>query len=325
MYVLSYIKQGFGNKIFLLQNIIYFYLELRKVNPLFQKIYVAIIKSPHEKNSSLSSTEEFLNIFPNFFNNKYLDIEFISFREYDTLNKDNFNVEQGTLQNKDFKQFKYITQPITFKADYIFSLIPINSYYKLFKNLFAINKDLVASLLYKYDYNNDVLMHVRYGDKLTINKKTGTKDKYLLLKPQYYFDALYDLTERNKNIKKVYIFTDSPKNVKDMFMSQFKEIEGVKFIISDEPYWNVFYLCSKFKNIILSMSTLTYAGLSFNEHYKNVITFAYEYYQEDFTSGNWPNPPPKIFSYKKRKYFPYTLNKKDYIVYKDFNYLLINF
>ncbi len=48
-YVLTYIKEGLGNKVYILANMIYFFLELRKLNPDFVKIYVGISISRHEK------------------------------------------------------------------------------------------------------------------------------------------------------------------------------------------------------------------------------------------------------------------------------------
>jgi hypothetical protein len=322
MYVISYIKQGFGNKIFLLQNVIYFYLELKKVNPEFNKLYISILKSKHEKESTLSANEEFLNIFPNLTTSN-INIEFIKFKEFDTLKLDSIEIDQNELTKGSFKSLDKIKENIYFKTEYNFSLVPVNSYYKLFKKLFKVNEQLSSDLLYDYDYKNDIMVHIRYGDKLNFSKKV--KNKHIVLRPKYYFDAIYDLIDRLKDVenKRVFVFTDDIKEIKTMFMEEFSRIKNTEFIISDEPYWNVYHLCTQFENLIVSNSTLTYAGIAFNETYKNVIAFAYEAYWTVKGNKNrfWPNKPPKTIAYKKELYFINELNKKDFLMYKDFDYL----
>ena len=320
MYVVSYIKQGFGNKIFLLQNIIYFYLELKKINHKFDKLYVSILKSKHEKDSQLSAVKEFLNIFP--YLDKDINIKFIGFKDLDILKRECVVIKQNELTQSSFKTLTQVEDNIYFDTEYNFSLVPVNSYYTLFKKLFEINMNLTDNLLYNYNFKNDIMMHIRYGDKF--NLKDKNKNVHIVLKPKYYFDALYDLLLKLKEVKKqrVFIFTDDIKEIKNMFMEEFSKIKNVEFIISDEPYWNVYYLCTKFENMILSSSTLTYAGVVFNEDYKNVITFKYGGIKpKDKYNTFWTNKKFRTVLYKKNLYFIEELNKKDFIIYDDFNYL----
>ena len=320
MYVVSYIKQGFGNKIFLLQNIIYFYLELKKINPKFDKLYISILKSKHEKDSQLSAISEFLNIFPSLTENE--EIQFVGFKDFDILKQECIVVKQNELTQSSFKTLGNVENSIYFDTEYNFSLIPVNSYYMLFKKLFQVNTNLSDSLLYDYDFKNDIMMHIRYGDKF--NLKDKNKNVHIVLRPKYYFDALYDLLSKLKDVKKqrVFIFTDDVKEIKNMFMEEFVKIKNVEFIISDEPYWNVYYLCTKFENMILSSSTLTYAGVVFNEDYKNVIVFKYGGIKtKDKYNTFWPNKKFRTVLYKKKLYFIEELNKKDFIIYDDFDYL----
>lgn len=73
MYVVSFIAQGFGNKVFLLIRYIYEFKMLKKQHKDLDKLYVATSVSYHEKDID---KEKVQNIFPDLKNLDWL--EFIS-------------------------------------------------------------------------------------------------------------------------------------------------------------------------------------------------------------------------------------------------------
>ena len=82
MYLISYLKQGFGNKVFIFANIVYFYLELKKKYPQLKKLYISEAHSKHQINPK---TEKFKFFFPNIQDIKW--IEFVNLYELDELKK----------------------------------------------------------------------------------------------------------------------------------------------------------------------------------------------------------------------------------------------
>ena len=310
MYVLTYLKQGLGNKIFLFANSVYFYLELIKKNKAFTKLYIAEAKSKHQKDSH---EEKFDKFFPEIA--KYDWIEFISFRQFDEMKKLCITIEQSKI-----KKIPYNAKTnIMLDLNYNFSNVPFLTYNKLLKNMLTFKPNLE----YEYDFDNDVFLHMRYGDKLEINIRKK-KTTYVVLKPEYYFEGL--LLLRKKTVRNVYIFTDSKELIEKVYMPEFNKMKLFHFVISNEPYWNVFYLAQKFKNIIASESTLTYSGLLLNDNYDKVIVFPYGIENSELAKKEvlyWPNKTPvKTIMYKGIVLLQQQVFKKDFILLDDKSYLL---
>jgi len=314
MYIVSYLKQGLGNKIYIFANIVYFYLELKSRHPEFSKLYIAEAVSKHQKDVR---SEKFKRLFPNISDYKW--IEFISNQRMDELKKGAMKVSQDNL---DFPKLNksMITKNIYFEPNYNLSKVPFDKYFNLFRDMFS-TENLEFSI--PYNFKKDILMHMRYGDKLEYVMK-GTHD-FVVLRPKYYFDALEILGPLENEVRKVYIMTDSPALIEEVFMPEFKKLKDFEFIISDEPYWNVFHLATKFHNLIISDSTLVNSGINLNKVYKNVV--AYAYIMEDKAKkevSNWPNPEPIKFQYKDKTLVVNPLLELDFITLTEKNYMIMN-
>lgn len=312
MYVLSYLKQGLGNKIFHFATSLYFYLELRKKNKSFDKLYIAEARSKHQADAS---KEKFNLLFPNIA--KYEWIEFITFRQFDEMKKTCVIIEQNKM--KKIPTGNSLNQNIMFDPNYNFSNVPFLAYNKLLKNMLTFE----PSLEYDYDFDNDIFLHMRYGDKLRINIERK-KTNFVVLKPEYYFEGLLML--RKKAVRNVYIFTDSKEIIERVYMPEFKKMKEFNFIISNEPYWNVFYLAMKFRSVITSESSLIYPGLLLNDNYDKVIAFPYSIMAPEFMKtelSDWPNKiPDKILMYKGILLRTMRVFKKDFILLDNKNYIL---
>jgi hypothetical protein len=319
MYVVSYLKQGLGNKIFLFATAVYFYLELRKKNKAFTKLYIAESKSKHQGDNP---EERFDNLFPEI--TKFEWVEFISFKKFDELKKNCLYIDQNKMKGIPYASLRNIF----FDTNYNFSRVPFDEYNNLLTKMFQgipfpINRkdnDLFQS---QYNFDEDIFLHMRYGDKLEL--VASGKTQVGVLTPGYYFDALNKFP-KSSGPRNVYIFTDSIDLIKKVYMPDFRRMKDFNFIISDEPYWNVFHLAKFFKNIILSESTLVYAGILLNKNYTKIIAFPYIVIPRDFRKkelSDWPNKiPVKEIVYKNTILRENRLLNKDFILLDDKSYLL---
>jgi len=285
-YILTYIKQGFGNRVLMLCNVIYLFLRInniKKRNPensqsftpksKAHRLYVAIALSHHDKYTDPKMTDIFPNLNNDFISE--LGIEFIRFKQYDEMKLKSeapfLNLHQDDVIDSD-SYFKSLRgKNILFECSYMFNIVPFmkfpDLYGKLFKSVY-IGDSKEQSSRPKIS-KSDILMHVRFGDKYQ-NKK------YITMNYKYYLEALKII--KNKSMKmrpkalkiiNVYIATDSVDLVKSLILKNFQELsskdsdflEDFNFIFLDEPYWNVFYLTNKFSNVIVSESTLTMSSL----------------------------------------------------------------
>jgi hypothetical protein len=318
MFVITYLKQGLGNKIFLFAASVYFFLELRKRNKYFTKLYIAEAKSKHQ---GVSPEENFDNLFPNISNYDWL--EFISFKKFDELKKNSLYIDQNKMKAIPYN----VSKNIFFDTNYNMSRVPFETYFNLFDNMFTSNEFLKTIRNTSYNFNEDIFLHMRYGDKLEMIK--SGKSPAGVLRPEYYFEALSRFSNDVLNSpgqRNVYIFTDSVELIKEVYMPSFRKMKEFNFIISDEPYWNVFHLAKLFKNMIISESTLVYAGLLMNKNYTNVIAFPYIVIPRDFRKKelyDWPNKEPiKEIIYKNMILRENRLLNKDFILLKNKHYLL---
>jgi hypothetical protein len=313
MYIVSYLKQGLGNKIYIFANIVYFYLELKIRHPELNKLYIAEATSKHQKDIK---AEKFKRLFPNISDYKW--IEFISNEKMDTLKKGAMIVSQDRL---DFPKLNNVTlnKNIYFEPNYNISKVPFDNYFDLFSHMFNLETNFDV-----YDFKKDILMHMRYGDKLEYILK-GTHD-FVVLRPQYYFDALEILGPlKSGNPRKVYIMTDSPDFIKEIFIPEFNKLTNFEFIISDEPYWNVFHLATKFENLIISDSTLVTSAVNLNKNYKNVIAYPYIFQPKNPKKvSEWPNQKPYSFQYKGKTLIINPVIEADFITLTDKNYMIMN-
>lgn len=314
MYIVSYLKQGLGNKIYIFSTIVYFFLELKARHPEFSKLYIAEAISKHQKDAK---TEKFKLLFPGISDYKW--IEFISNEKMDMLKKGAMYVKQDNLNFPKLNSSN-INKNIYFEPNYNLSKVPFDNYFNLFRNMFSIDEIYAAKRA--YNFKKDIFLHIRYGDKLEYVLQ-GTHD-FVVLRPNYYFDALEILGPLENEIRKVHIMTDSPALVEEVFMPGFRKLKDFDFTITDEPYWNVFYLASKFENLIISDSTLVNSGLNLNKNYKNVVSYAYilEPKNSKQEVSRWPNPDPVKFRYKDKTLVINPLLEPDFITLTDKSYMI---
>ncbi len=311
-YVMTYIKAGLGNKVYMTLNMVYFFLELRKLNPSYTKIYFGIAISHHEKGKG--EIDDFRNIFPNVLTYDWL--EYIEDDEFDRLKKDCIFVKQN---NMDLKKVSKINTPLWIRANYNMSGIPTKKYFPLFREMFSVNPKLL-DFEYPYDYEKDIFVHIRYGDKVKIVREGGMN--ILLMTPQFYQDALKLI--KSKTNGKVYIFTDSPEIVREKIFPK-KIFPDENIIITSEPSYVVFHLTKMFKHVIITDSSLTQTAALFNENPKELISFSYAHY-EPFNKFNpnfyWPEPFPFLFYYKNYQLGINAFNRKIYKQFTNLEYIL---
>jgi|694.fasta_scaffold76601_3 hypothetical protein len=223
MIIITNIKWGFGNKILMFLYAVY---TLKKNK--YDKLYIVQQDSHHD---SGILEESFLYIFPNLKNIKWL--EFISWKEYDNIKK----------QAKD-KIILDMDTNYWFTNKYILALKKFIKKYMILNKIYTIDN---------YDINNGIALHIRYGDKLIMNKQRidkGLKPEYIILKPEYYFDNIKKLNPNNDT--PIYIFTDSPDIVSKTILPRLTNAK-----ICPEHYSKVFFLLTKIKKQIISESTLS--------------------------------------------------------------------
>jgi hypothetical protein len=156
------------------------------------------------------------------------------------------------------------------------------------------------SLLTKYDFENGIFVHIRYGDKIFINYKSLVTKKgifFTILNADYYSNSINKLRKHNPTAP-VYIFTDSKNIAKYMLQDK---VENITFV--EEGAYQTFYCFTKCHYFIASRSTMSLAAIYLNYN-KNVHIIA-----PDF---------PEFYVYSTRKYGnihfkypPYVLLEKD--------------
>jgi len=102
---------------------------------------------------------------------------------------------------------------------------------------------------------------------LLLEEKKNAK-VFAVYTPEFYRDLL----KKFNNKIKVYIFTDSPKIFKKFYAKYIKH----KFELVDVEFYKAFYLMSKFRNIIISESTLSLYASYLNDFTKKRI-FGHKY------------------------------------------------
>jgi hypothetical protein len=148
MYI-TYLKQGFGNKMMMLLSSIKQFLKEKG-----DILYVFPVESKHDSNSEKEYIE---NIFPKLKELKWL--KFVhSWKDFDTLKKQ---------------------EHIEIKNDYDFTSEIFQGMKTFIKKYLVVNPEY-KHLLKKYDTKNGMLLHYRLGDKLNLS------NKYLVMKPEYF-------------------------------------------------------------------------------------------------------------------------------------------
>ena len=258
-YILGFVSDGFGNKMYMITQYIYLYFKINMYQKL-DKIYLVYKFSDHEKQKE----EEKLDyIFP-----KIKDLKFIKFISWDNYKKLKKGLDNVFAYKELIRQEKFSELKLPFKYfDYNFKKKYFLAYESYFRNLFSF-RDSFKKLDTKFDFNIP-LLHIRLGDKIwftgnCILNKEGKKI-YAVLTPEFYRDI-------SKKYDKVYVSTDSP----ELFDLYYRKVLNKKIILINQPFYNIFYLMTKFKILVLSESTLSIFASYLN---KNLVRcYGHKYY-----------------------------------------------
>lgn len=172
------VKNGLGNKIFILANILHRYPKDR---------FFAVDSKSHHQEGLLE--EKVWHLFPLL--KEHPRIKFIRWKEYDEL--------------------KPVATELDVGVDEIF--VKLEGKTPTIKKYFKPSSEY-DYLQDKYDFKKGIFVHYRLGDKVQINYeqvKKGKPIRFVVLKPEYYTDYILKL---RKNDEPVYIFSDSPKEAK---------------------------------------------------------------------------------------------------------------
>jgi hypothetical protein len=286
--IISYIKQGFGNKIFMLGQILYIWKQIYKSNPSYNKILIFYKISRHEQKENEKHKLNYIFrkiIHPITKEDNFIEI--ISWEQYDKLliKKEHDIVSE----NKDYN-FQNISGIINITTNYDFHNLTMTNVAPLMKKIFIFNP-IYENNLKDFDTNNGIAVHIRYGDKILINIK-NKKMIYTILRPAFYINAIINITKKNTNIP-IYLFTDSTKIVELCILPKLIEL-GYNPIIPNLDFPEVFYLFTKFKHLIISDSTIAVGALWLSDIKYQAI--AYKWYPN-------PNPNHKLLSDVKYKNF----------------------
>lgn len=146
---ITYLKQGFGNKMLMF---------IKSVKEFLKKkddiLYVFAVQSKHETQTDKEKIE---NIFPKLKQLPWLKFIY-SWEEYDAL------IGQ---------------EPTIIKNDYDFTSEIFQGMKTFIKKYLVVNPEY-KYLLKEYDTKNGILLHYRLGDKLNLT------NKYLVMKPEYF-------------------------------------------------------------------------------------------------------------------------------------------
>ena len=174
MHVVTYLKQGFGNRFLMLLVAI---KGFRRISGQNDTLYVLETPSRHD---SGSGDEKMLSMFP-----KLGDIPWLKFiytwQEYDTLSKTSSKVLVPT----------YDFGPAIFKG------------MRTFLKTYFVPNPKYKPLLDSVDAKNGILVHYRLGDKMKL------LDSYLVMKPEYFKDNLERMLAKHQG--PVYLVSDSLK------------------------------------------------------------------------------------------------------------------
>jgi hypothetical protein len=285
MYILGFISEGFGNKLYMLTYYIHLFFKIKKYHKL-EKLYLVHYDSFHE----LGKEEEKLyNIFPLLKNQKWL--EWIDWDKYSELSK---NIKQS-ISHKEITDYQNVKLPLSSKG-FIFSNKHFFQSYNFFMKLYQFNNNY-KKLDKSYNFNG-IAVHIRLSDKIKyiydyVIKKKNVKDVFSIFIPEYYTDILKNFSLDTP----VYIFTGSPRIFKKIYLPHFKH----KVVLVDLSFYESFYLLTKFKNIILSESTFSIIASYFNNKGRNI--YGHKYYfknKRNIVSNLIPYNTNKIES---KKYF----------------------
>lgn len=171
------LKNGLGNKIFILINFLHKYKNVH--------FHIVDGKSHHQEGIA---EEKIWYLFPKL--KELSNVSFIRWKEYDELKK--------TIPEFEVPfDIYYVTEGFKPATKKLF--VPATEY-----------QDLED----KYDFKKGIFVHFRLGDKFVLNYHKAKKGKgldYVVMKPEFYEHYISELRKKDEP---VYIFSDQPKLAK---------------------------------------------------------------------------------------------------------------
>jgi hypothetical protein len=250
MFVIASIKEGFGNRVWMLAQTIQLFRSKYMGSGILCVVEQA---SRHDKGFPEESMKY---VFPSLTKLKWL--KFIGWKEYDILRQD--------------------PETVVLQPSFEFSYDVFDSF---IKKHFVLNP-VFDKVFEKYDTRKGTAIHIRLGDKFKLNyrlAKKGSPPSYALPSPTYYADHA-------KN-GPIYVFTDSPDIVECVFMESLP-VDAI--LVKDEPFWNVFALFTKFRHIIVSDSTLVTAARYWNRKDTRAVAPMYRSWEGELKISPLLNP-----------------------------------
>jgi hypothetical protein len=171
------LKNGLGNKIFILVNFLHKY----------KNVHFHIVDGTSHHQEGLPE-EKIWHLFPRL--KEVSNVSFIRWREYDELKK---TIPEFEVPFDIF----YVTSGFKPSTKKLF--VPASEY---------------QALEEKYDFKKGIFVHFRLGDKFVQNyhkAKKGKELEYVVMKPEFYEDHISELRKKDEP---VYIFSDQPSLAK---------------------------------------------------------------------------------------------------------------
>ena len=185
------LKNGLGNKIFILINFLHKY----------KNVHFHIVDGTSHHQEGLQE-EKIWHLFPKL--KEVSNITFIRWREYDELKK---TIPEFEVPFDIF----YVTSGFKPSTKKLF--VPASEY---------------QALETKYDFKKGIFVHFRLGDKFRLNLvelRKGKSVKYVVMKPEFYEDHISELRKKDEP---VYIFSDEPLLAKCLLSAEYTFVhEGV--------------------------------------------------------------------------------------------------
>jgi hypothetical protein len=234
-YIVTYVRQGLGNKVYALLDALFVFLRNKKAHGL-RKLYIATSLSHHE---GARQHEMLNNLFPHL-EESIPEIEFIGWKQYDALQSGITSLPTShAVKNVDQLQFPlhmvynfamHVSVP---GIAFVLAHVPARTFW--------------VNPLYRrsdIDYSHGTCLHIRYGDKLTL------QHKYVIRSPKWYEEQVKKAAPSGP----LYVFTDDAPTVRKNFPSWISDC-----IVSATPS-EVFYACTFLPSIITTDSTLVVAA-----------------------------------------------------------------
>ena len=211
---------------------------------------------------------------------KKLGFEVIS---YDDFSKNIFS-RICNFFGQIYKHYLYFDDTLTYLfLPKIESRKLINIYYGYFQSPHYISKDFlekVSKILSSMVANenkfsitpDDIAIHLRRGDYLTVNKRfrdIQQEELFYILDADYYLRGLDIISEKRGKINKVYIFSDDFPNIQNEIRIISEKYDVV--LVEGQSVLQDITTMKKFNNYVLANSTFAWWGAMLSEFPKPLV------------------------------------------------------